>query len=93
MIAVRLFYKAYSREISANEPWDDCQATFGYQLETLRSHGRPRFVRTGRQMEALQQRWRAIARILRVSYNTILRRQHELGMAVNKRFSRISDAE
>ena len=44
MIAVRSFYEAYSRETSANDPWDDCQVTFGYQLETLRSHGRPRFV-------------------------------------------------
>ena len=64
MKAVRSFYEAYSREIPANETWDDCQATFGYQLETLRSHGRPRFVLTGRQMEALQQRhysWREIA--------------------------------
>ena len=56
MLAVRSFYEAYSREISVNESWDDCQAIFGYQLETLHSHGRPRFVLTGRQMEALQQR-------------------------------------
>lgn len=65
MIAVRSFYETYSREISVNESWDDCQATFGYQLETLRSHRRPRFVLTGRQMEALQQRhysWRTVAR-------------------------------
>ena len=40
MIAVRSFYAAYSREISANESWDDCQATFGYQLETLQSRAR-----------------------------------------------------
>ena len=65
MIAVRSFYETYSREISVNESWDDCQATFGYQLETLRSHRIPRFVLTGRQMEALQQRhysWRTVAR-------------------------------
>ena len=34
-----------------------------------------------------------MARTLRVSYRTILRRQHELGMAVGERFSRISDAK
>ena len=94
VIAVQSFYEAYSREISANESWDDCQATFGYQLETLRSHGRPRFVLTGCQMEAFQQRqysWRAMASTLRVSYGTILRRRYELGMAVGEQFSRISD--
>ena len=34
-----------------------------------------------------------MARTLRVSYRTILRRRHELGMAVGERFGRISDAE
>ena len=49
-----------------HESWNDCQATFGYQLETLPSHGRPWFVLTGCQMdEALQQRhysWSTMAR-------------------------------
>ena len=52
------------------------QAAVGYQLNTLRSHRRPRFVISGRQIDALQLRhysWRAIARTLRVSYRTILR--------------------
>ena len=64
MIAVQSFYEAYSREVSVNESWDDCQASFGYQLETLRSQRRPRFLLTGRQMEALQPRhysWRVLA--------------------------------
>ena len=39
IIEVRSFYEAYPREISVNESWNDCQATFGYQLETLPSHG------------------------------------------------------
>ena len=56
MLAVWSFYEACSREISVNKSWDDCQAPFGYQLETLRSQGKPRFVLTGYQMEALQQR-------------------------------------
>ena len=79
-----------------NESWDNCQATFGYQLQTPCSHGRPTFVLTGRQMEALQQRhyrWRAMARTLRVSYYTISMCRHELGMGVGERFSCISDAE
>ena len=56
----------------------------------------PRFVLTGCQKEALQQRhysWRAKTRTLRVSYRTILRRRHELRMAVGERFGHISDAE
>ena len=40
MIAVRSFCEAYLGEISANESWDDCQATFGYQQETQRSRAR-----------------------------------------------------
>ena len=71
IIEVRSFYVAYPREISLNESWNNCQATFGYQLETLPSRGRPRFDPTGCQMEALQQRhysWSAMAKTLRVSY-------------------------
>ena len=57
MTAVQSFYEAYSINTSANESLDDRQATVGYlQLETLRSHGRPRFVITGRQIDSLQQR-------------------------------------
>ena len=95
--AVRSFYEAYSINISANESWDDRQAAVGYQLnKTFPSHERPRFVISGRQMDALQQRhfrWRAIARTLRVSYRTILRRRRELEMAVDVQFSRVTDAE
>ena len=96
MTAVRSFYEAYSFNISANDSWADRQATVGYQLETLRSRGRPRFVITGRQIDALQQRhysWTAMARTLRVSYRTILRHRRELGMAVSAHFCHVSDAE
>ena len=47
-------------------------------------------------MDALQQRHysqRAIAKTMRVSYGTILRCQHKLGMAVGEQFSWVSDVE
>ena len=94
MTAVRSFYEAYSINISTNELWDDRQAV--KLNKTLRSHARPRFVISGRQIDALQQRqysWTAIARKLRVSYRTILRRLRELGMAVGVQFSCVTEAE
>ena len=75
IIEVPSFYEVYLRKISVNGSWNDCQVTFGYQLETLPTHGRPRFVHTGCQIEALQQRhysWSAMARALRVSYLLVL---------------------
>ena len=71
------FYEAYFklRKISVNGSWNDCQVTFGYQLETLPTHGRSGSVLTGCQIEALQQRhysWSAMARALRVSYLLVL---------------------
>ena len=75
IIEVPSFYEAYLRKISVIGSWNDCQVTFGYLLETLPTHGRPRFVFTGCQIEALQQRhysWSAMARALRVSYLLVL---------------------
>lgn len=75
IIEVLSFYDAYLRKISVNGSWNDCQAIFSYQLETLPSHERPRFVLTGCPKEALQQRHyslSAMARALRVSYLLIL---------------------
>ena len=41
MTAVRSFYDAYSNKISVDDSWEDRQAAVCYQLETMRSHGRP----------------------------------------------------
>ena len=81
MTAVRSFYDAYSSKITVDDSWEDRLSAVCYQLETIRSRGRPRFVITGRQLDALQERhysWRSMARTLRVSYRTILRRRREL---------------
>ena len=96
MTAVRSFYDAYSSKITVDDSWEDRLSAVCYQPETIRSRGRPRFVITGRQLDALQERqysWRSMARTLRVSYRTILRRRRELGMAIGERFSRVSETE
>ena len=57
MAAVRSFYDAYSSKIAVDDSWEDGLAVVCYQLETIRSiRGRPRFVITGRQLDALQER-------------------------------------
>ena len=96
MTAVRSFYDAYPSKITVDDSWEDRLSAVCYQPETIRSRGRPRFVITGRQLDALQERqysWRSMARTLRASYRTILRRRRELGMAIGERFSRVSEME